>query len=314
MKRKMTLLFASLFAISAYAQIEYEDDRISNIDLSEDSIEVTTIHDIVKQQQKVSSTHDTEQHFLNVWGRRSYFNFAFNSTTLSPKGAVPTGVDNGRVKDMKTDWGLSIKYGRNYRLHKTPISNVLQFNIDFTGIDLNVNHFKAEGDGRGLYDSRQKMEEKVGYKTNSYFYFPWNMEKYEFNYGMSIGPSITLAPFTSSNSRALNYLKFNFYYHIGYHISLLYVPNDEKADLDETTDKSDDSYKDKEEMADNAKFEWGHGLINSFGLNISWKVIGIGYEYRTSNLKYKAIHTSTFGKDQYEFKSNTNRIYIQLRF
>lgn len=313
MKKKWTILLASLFAFSAYAQNEYEVDRISNIDLSEDSTEVTTITDIVKQQQKVSSTHDIERHYLSVWGRRSYLNIAFNNTKLSPKGAVPTGVENGTVKEMKTDWGVSLQYGRNYRLHKRPISNLLQFYIDYTGIDLNVNHYKAEGNGKGLYDSRNKIEIKEGYKTDSYFYFPWNMEKYEFNFGMSLGPSLTLAPFTSSNSRGMHYLKFNFYYHIGYHISLLYIPNDADADLNDATDKSSSDYKNKEDMADNLKMQWGHGLINSFGLNISWKAIGVGYEYRSAKLKYKSMNKSSYGSDKYDFNSSTNRVYLQFR-
>ncbi len=314
MKKRTILLLACLFALSAHAQIEHKDDHIPDLDLSEDSMEVTTLQDIVKQQQKVSSTHDTERHFLEVWDRRSYFNFTFNSTTLSPKGTIPSGVENGTVRDMKTDWGASIQYGRNYRLHKMPISNILQFYFDFTGIDLNVNHYKAEGNGRGIYDSRQTIEVKDGYKTNTYYYYPWNMEKYEFNFGMSLGPSLTLAPFTSTSSRGLHYLKFNFYYHIGYHISFLYSPNDQDADLNEAKEKSDPNYKGKDEMADNLKMQWGHGLINSFGVNVSWKVIGIGYEYRSASLKYKAMNTSTFGKDKYDFKASTNRVYLQLRF
>ena len=59
MKRKI-LLLASLFAFSAYAQDVNEDERMANIDWSEDSTDVTTIQDIIKQQQKVSLF----QHYL----------------------------------------------------------------------------------------------------------------------------------------------------------------------------------------------------------------------------------------------------------
>ncbi len=313
MKKRLTLFMACFFAIQAFAQTENEDNRTANIDWTEDSTEVITIKDIVNQQQKVSVSHDIERHFLDVWGRRSYLNVSYNSTTLSPKGTVPTGVNNGTVKDMKSDWGLSLQYGRSYRLHKTPVSNILQFCIDYTGIDLNVNHFKSVGDPKGLYDSRNKIEVKQDYKTTSYFYTPWNMEKYEFNFGMSLGPSVTIAPFTSSDNRGLHYLKFNAFYHIGYHISLLYMPNDKDADLNDGSDITYTSKKDKEDMAENLKMEWGHGLIHSFGFNISWKVIGIGYEYRMASLKYKSMNTSSYGSEKYDFKSSTNRIYIQFR-
>lgn len=305
MSKRLIFLMASLFTISAYAQIE--DERIAEIDWTEDSTEVTTIHDIVKQQQIVSLNNSAERHFSDVWGRRSYINFAYNTATLSPKGTVRTGINNGTVKDMSSNWGVSFQYGRSYRLHKLPISNILQFCIDFTGIDLNVNHFKSVGD-KPLYDSRQIEIKDDGYN----YYTPWNMEKYDFNYGMSVGPSLTIAPFVSVSQKELHYLKFQLYYHIGYHVSFLYMPNDKSADMNDA-DPDDEEYKYKQEMADNFKMDWGHGLINSFGLNVSWKFIGIGYEYRTANLKYKAINTGQYGDDKYEFSNSISRVYLQLR-
>ena len=305
MSKRLIFLMASLFTISAYAQIE--DERIAEIDWTEDSTEVTTIQDIVKQQQIVSLNNSAERHFSDVWGRRSYINFAYNTATLSPKGTVRTGINNGTVKDMSSDWGVSFQYGRSYRLHKLPISNILQFCIDFTGIDLNVNHFKSVGD-KPLYDSRQIEIKDDGYN----YYTPWNMEKYDFNYGMSVGPSLTIAPFVSVSQKELHYLKFQLYYHIGYHVSFLYMPNDKSADMNDA-DPDDEEYKYKHEMADNFKMDWGHGLINSFGLNVSWKFIGIGYEYRTANLKYKAINTGQYGDDKYEFSNSISRVYLQLR-
>lgn len=305
MSKRLIFLMASLFTISAYAQIE--DERIAEIDWTEDSTEVTTIQDIVKQQQIVSLNNSAERHFSDVWGRRSYINFAYNTATLSPKGTVRTGINNGTVKDMSSDWGVSFQYGRSYRLHKLPISNILQFCIDFTGIDLNVNHFKSVGD-KPLYDSRQIEIKDDGYN----YYTPWNMEKYDFNYGMSVGPSLTIAPFVSVSQKELHYLKFQLYYHIGYHVSFLYMPNDKSADMNDA-DPDDEEYKYKQEMADNFKMDWGHGLINSFGLNVSWKFIGIGYEYRTANLKYKAINTGQYGDDKYEFSNSISRVYLQLR-
>ena len=313
MSKRLIFLMASLFTISAYAQIE--DERIAEIDWTEDSTEVTTIQDIVKQQQIVSLNNSAERHFSDVWGRRSYINFAYNTATLSPKGTVLTGINNGTVKDMSSDWGVSFQYGRSYRLHKLPISNILQFCIDFTGIDLNVNHCKNVGE-KTLYDSRQIVTKD---NDEYYYYTPWNMEKYDFNYGMSIGPSLTLAPFTSVSQKELHYLKFQLYYHIGYHVSFLYMPNDKEADMNDAKQQYDDAgqiikeYRYKQEMADNFKMDWGHGLINSFGLNVSWKFIGIGYEYRTANLKYKAINTGQYGDDKYEFSNSISRVYLQLR-
>lgn len=306
MKRKFILFLSCLFSFLAFAQVEDENKTVS-IDWKEDSTEITTINDIIKVQQQLTSRSDTEKHFSSVWGRRGYFNFSYNNTKLSPKGTIETGVpdiNGGVVPDFKSDWGASIQYGRSYRLHKKPIANVALFNIDYTGIDFNVNHFKAEGDGPYFYDSSKKFTKD----NNSYYYTPWNMEKYEANYGMSLGPSLTVAPFNLTNSKALHFIKFNVFFHIGYHVSVLYMPNDKKADAN--TDENDEDHK---AMESNLKLDWGHGLITSFGFNVSWKAIGIGYEMRNGNIKYKAANTGDFGKNEYEFKSATNRVYLQIR-
>ena len=311
MKRKFLTLAACLFAMMTFAQVENEDSRLANIDWKEDSTEVTTINDIINVQQELTSFNATGKHFQQVWAYRSYVNFSYNTTTLSPKETINTGfsdVNRGIVPEFKSDWGASLQVGRSYRLHKKPIANVAQFNIDYTGIDLNVNHYKAE-EGQYLYDSSVKntKTDEAG-KETEYYNMPWNLEKYEANYGMTLGPSLTLAPFTYINVPALHHLKFNVFYHIGYHVSVLYMPNDDKAD--KNTDTKDE---DHETMADNMKFQLGHGMINSFGVNMSWKAIGVGYEHRSGKLKYQSLNTKDFGKDKYDFNATTNRVYIQIR-
>lgn len=308
MKRKFLTLAACLFAVMAFAQQDFEDSRLFNIDWKEDSTEITTINDIINVQQELTSFTAKEKHFGKVWSYRGYFNISYNNSTLSPKEPILTGVPNlngGYVPEFKTDWGVSLQRGRNYRLHKKAIANVAQFNIDYTWIDLNFNHFKAEG-SKDLYDSSQKTTYKDDDSEVECYYTPWNLEKYEANYGMSIGPSLTLAPFTYINVPALHFLKFNIYYHIGYHVSVLYMINDKEADANQEGG-------DYKTMADNLKLDLGHGIINSFGVNMSWKAIGIGYEHRTGKLKYQSLTTSDFGKDKYDFNSTTNRVYIQIR-
>ena len=316
MKRRIIFILTCLLSTAVFAQVENDDNKVV-IDWSEDSTDITTIQDIIKVQQQVTNRNVTEQHFADVWGRRGYFNFSYNTTKLSPKGNYPNGLDNGFVGELKSNWGASIQYGRSYRLHKKPIGNVALFNIDYTGIDLNVNHFEAinpvvKNEKEYYYDSR-KSHSGTGDKASETFYdLPWNMEKYEVNYGMSLGPSLTLAPFNLVNGKGLHYIKFNVFYHIGYNVSMIYSPNDKKLDLNQSTDAAYDSGK-FEAMESNLKMSWGHGMMQSFGFNVSWKAIGIGFEHRTSTLKYKALNTSDFGNNEYEFSAATNRISLQIR-
>lgn len=305
MKRKLIFILTCLLSTAVFAQVENDDNKVV-IDWSEDSTDITTIQDIIKVQQQVTNRNVTEQHFADVWGRRGYFNFSYNTTKLSPKGNYPNGLDDDNVGELKSNWGASIQYGRSYRLHKKPIGNVALFNIDYTGIDLNVNHFEAIGNGTYKYNSSIKHTETEDGKASEYYNLPWNMEKYEVNYGMTLGPSLTLAPFNLLSGNGLHYIKFNVFYHIGYNISMIYSPNDKKLDENQ-------SGEDFQAMESNLKMAWGHGMMQSFGFNISWKAIGIGFEHRSSTIKYKAMNTKDFGKNEYEFSSATNRISLQIR-
>lgn len=311
MKKKVTLFLFSMFAFAASAQTDNMDQRLTNIYTPEDTAVITTINDIINVQQEVTSRNTSIKHFADVWSRQSYVNLSFNKATLTPDQDISTGVsyNDGLVPEFKSDWGASIQVGRSYKLHKKTIANMLLFNIDWTYIDFGVNHFKSESDGKNLYNSLDKhtLMDDDGVPTD-YYRIPWNLQKYEVNYGMGVGPSITLAPFNSIDSPGLHYVKLNLYYHIGYHVSLLYMVNDKKADANQNT--SSEEY---DKMKDNLKLSLGHGLTHSFGVNLTWKFIGLGYEHRSAKLKYKSLSTSDFGDEKYDFKAATNRFYIQFR-
>lgn len=305
MNRKYTLALALAIALTASAQ--QETPATADIDWSEDSTEIVTIADIIKVQQRQTSRYATESHFEKVWGRRSFVNLSYNTGKLTPKNTMNTGMEtlhNGLVAPMTSDWGAALQYGRSYRLHKKPIANIACFCVDYTGIDLGVNHYKAEGNGKMLFDSSKQFK---GADGDDYFFTPWNLEKYEVSYAMTLGPSVTIAPFTLTNSRGLHYLKVNAYYHIGYHASLLFMSGDDDNDVNQ----SDKAMRDKMDNA--TKIDWGHGLTHSFGVGLSWKAIGVGYEHRARTLNYKSMATSVFGKEKYKFDVADNRVYLQIR-
>ena len=310
MKKKMIVSFVCLYALTSVAQTGGGDYRKENIFWAEDTTEVTTIDDIIRTQQEVTSRNSIVSHFEDVWSRQGYVNISFNSTSLSPDNTIETGVpslNNGKVPEFKSNWGVSIQLGRDYRLHKKPISNILQFYIDYNYIDFSVNHFRAEGNGDRLYNSGKMFKEQADSK-DSVFFLPWNLQKYEASFGMSLGPALTIAPFTYVKSKSLHYLHFNMYYRIGYHASILYMPNDKDADINQNSKSQ--GY---EKMSDNVKLCWGHGMTHSFGFSASWKSIGIGYEHRSSKAKYKAVSSKDFGSQSYDFSSSNNRIFIQFR-
>lgn len=309
MKKKLLAILAISFPLTAFATQETSAGSALSEEEVQDSLDVITIDDIIKEQQETTTRNSIARHYSDVWARRSYFNLSFNKSHLQPKGDFQTGIGDNIMGDVRSNWGISLQYGRNYRLHKKPIGNVLQFYIDYTGIDLSFSHYETAGDGKNIYDSSKlyTVSDEDG-STDSYYYIPWNLEKYEGSYGMSIGPSMTLAPFTYTNSNGLHYLKFNMYFRIGYQASILYMVNDKSADVNQG--KGSTGYK---EMGENLKMNWGHGVLTSFGFSMTWKAIGIGYEHRVAHNRYKSFSPSDFGDDTYKFKTSTNRIYISFR-
>ena len=132
---------------------------------------------------------------------------------------------------------------------------------------------------------------------------------------MMLGPSVTFAPFTMlEDLPALHFLKLNIYTHFGYRASVIYMVNDEKADVNYHKNKSNtDAYNDFEAMSNSTKLDWGHGFYWSWGFSVTWKSIGLGYEHNSGQLSYKNIDTSSFSDMSYKFDTSSNRIYISYR-
>ena len=308
MKRTKLTIIAALLPLLAFSQttvVEGTGDQ--SVEPRKDSTEFVSIADIVKAQEDIYMHRNTEKHFSKVWSRRSFFNIGYNSSKLIPKQDITTGLGIGNVQRAKSDFGFSLQYGRSYRLHKKPILNMLQFYIDYTSIDIAFNHYKAADPY--VYDSNHRWTEfdKHG-KESNYYYIPWDLERFEGSYGMSLGPSFTVLPFRYVNNDQLHFLKFNMYFRIGYQASILYMSNND--DLDKNREINSRNF---ETMGESLIMHWGHGLLTSFGLSLTWKGIGIGYEHRVARNRYKSFTTSEFGSNIYKFKTSTDRIFISIR-
>lgn len=288
MKRILLSTLALVCISLCYAQSEVEKALI--IDNAEDTTRVNTITDIIALQEMVSKSNSTEVHFSKVWGRKTFFNLGYNmSGNLNPKDDIELGYEGeGAPKyapEFKIKWGAMLQLGHSYTLHKGAIANIFQINLDYTYIDLNINHYEAEPYAH-LYDINDKS------------HLPWAANKYDLTYGMTLGPSITLAPFTLLKINHLHFLKFNVYYHLGYHAGLLLM--DQKADGAKNGINFD-------------YLSWGHGLSKTFGLSLSWKTIGIGWETRTYSPTYKKL-SGEESDHKYKFNNVSNRIYLSIRY
>lgn len=318
MKKFIYFLMALATAIPASAQGSQDLIVSKVLDQAEDTTQVVTINDIIDIQERVNSLNSTSDHFRKVWSRTSYFNIGWNDMTLKPKENYCAGLEqNQYVGEFKSDWGLSLTLGHNYKLHRKPIANIVQINLDYTYINLNANHFKREP-GKYLFDS------SLTNPATGDNYLPWNLEKFEANFSMELGPSVTVAPFTYIDVPGLHFLKLNGYFHVGYEVSgILYMKgkdfakpakneNDEAGNSPMATRAFGNSGGDV--VSDATNINLGHGLTKTFGLNLSWKAISVGFEKRTANVKYQSVEPSLYGKQKYKFDNSNTRLYLQIRY
>ena len=153
MKFKAFIIAASM-ACACTAQAQ-DINSIPNLDLEEDSTGVASVSDIVKMQQEVLSNKQAGKHFQNVWKRRSFFNMSWTESKMK--------CDDKTIGEFKSDWGVTLQSGTNYRLHKKPIAKMINIALDYSWLNLNVNHIKAEDpksekgiEGKYLYNSTDR--------------------------------------------------------------------------------------------------------------------------------------------------------------
>ena len=296
--RKLCLSVLTLFFTGvSFAQEDYYSSEFE----PSDSIEFSSLESIINSQSLLYSRDYTDNHYRSIWRRNTFFNISTNSTTFSSDN-LPTASGTTNLTDEYTnEFGVGLQWGHTYNFHRKPIGGVVFFGLDYSWMDLNVNRYLAKAAPSGYESGKNPVP------------MPWHNNKWTADYGMSLGPSLTLYPFTPLHKKALDNIRLQVYYHIGYSASMAFI--------DDVLNPNDDDDDTGLEMA------WGHGMFTSFGVNLTWKFIGFGYEARTgSDYKYEYLGkdfkyqtTGSYRDEPKEtistnFKQTTNRVYIQFRF
>ena len=305
MKKKIILsAFALMCAVFSYAQGSItSDDEPGNID--EDTTSVSSLDEIVKTQEMVYTKKFRDNVVKSVWKRKSSFSIAYTTTNLegdlrmyNPKidAYEPEPVN----QKFKNDWGVTMKIATTVRFHKRPIADIVSFGLDYSLLDLSVNHYK-ELEGDKLYKSSETWTENINGKIRNPHYIPWGLQMYNFTYGMNLGPSIGIAPFARFKNPQLAHLRLHLYFNVGYRASLLLMKGNDDKDAAQPRD---------EKVKESSKLQWGHGFYTMFGLRMSWKGIGIGYELVNGSQNYKSVETEIYGSRTNKLKESSHRIVL----
>ena len=156
---------------------------------------------------------------------------------------------------------MLINNNKIFYLHNKAIANILKFGIDL-GIDLNyINYAKGHNFKQFEFDTswRPGSDASLIDYTQSY------LGTHQLDFGINIGPSLTVAPFAFT-SASINSLKATLYYHLTPSLSTIFFSQN-----------------------DELKSSWAFNLYQSLGLKLSYKALGIGIEQRFGQGKYKAL-------------------------
>lgn len=310
MKKSFFLLCFACLAQLAIAQTD--NTVVSQLDLEEDTLNVTSLQDIIHTQELVYGKSFRSKVIQGVWKPKKYFTMSYVNHTLNGKQLYlyDTKTKEYQKNDttFKSDWAVSLKRSRTIKFHKRPISDILLLGLEFSAMDISVSHFKKNEGAR--FNSSLTYQGGDEKEKRNYYYMPFGSEMYNLYYGLHIGPSITIAPFAHMKSRGLANIRLQGYFTIGYRAAFSILTKNEKMDVNFVNRDDDDYREDFEKFNDVLKCNWATGLTTTWGLRLNWKRIGIGYEVVKGDLKYKSFSTNIFGKAGYQFSETSQRVSL----
>ena len=241
--------------------------------------------DSLQQQLNVFQTKEEKrsqaEYDDKIWVRKKYFTIGYVSQKLTNK-------DLGY--DRKSQFGASLTYGRTYYLHKSAIAHILKIGLDWTRLSANFVKYKTDDltevstleSDYGDYD-----DDNASGKDNVY----------QLDLGMGIGPSLNFAPFYSVG-HGLQHLKLHTYFHVTPSYSLLI----------ENTDGDTECHH-------------GYTTFYNFGIDVAYKAISLGYEYRWGNSKFNSLSLAYDEEEgegiktgKQKFKFGTSTVYLRFNF
>jgi len=274
MRKFFLTLSLSLAVGFAFAQTETTNASIAaKVDSLQQQLNVLQ----TKEEKRSQAEYDDK-----IWARKKYVTIGYMSQKLTNKDLE---------YDRKSQFGVSLAYGRTYYLHKSAIAHILKIGLDWTRLNATFVKYKTDD----LTEVNTLESNYGGYGDDDYSSDKDNV--YQLDLGMGIGPSLNFAPFYSVG-HGLQHLKLHTYFHVTPSYSLLI----------ESTDGD-------------TEYHHGYTTFYNFGIDVAYKAISLGYEYRWGNSKFNSLSMSYdeeegegIKTDKQKFKFGTSTIYLRFNF
>lgn len=240
MKKIVNLIIALVLPLGIYAQ----ENAVNNDDSSKIDSLTQVANDLSAQLQEAKKAELNDA----IWKNRSkYFYISYMDQTLTEQEA--------EGMEWKSDFGVSLGYGKTFYLHKKPLFNIIKFGLDF-GIDLSYAKYSEPDEIAEL--SEDDGEETLSYPTEpQYEEEELDLGAHQIEGGLHIGPSITINP--------VHHLKVSGYFH--------FIPSYSGIII-------------------NDEFNSSYVTNFAFGGAIAYKAISVGVESRWGKAKYDSYYVN----------------------
>ena len=294
MMKPLFLIFASLAYPALTATAQYIDPEAEDADSVSVEQVVPEPEPSATEEPKPALNSDQLQ---KRWNRKKCWNIGYSVPTLERR--------DGTFMDWEADYAVSVKNVRSLYFHKKPLGGMVKIGLDyilldFTDSKLQLKHIEgvAAGEGTSLPSAPSAPSVSDGFDeivsedpSGSIFdLLGFNLGMHKLDQTFSVGPRITVNP--------IDHLMVGVYFHGGFTLSGIF---------------------------ENDNFSYGFGHTLASGLCVSYKVIGVGFEYLWGKVKYNQIDfeeidgdnlsfSEMFSSESFSLKHKGPKFYVSFRF
>ncbi len=295
MVKYLSLLFAALVFPAFTATAQYIDPEAEDVD----SVAVEVVEELPTVVEEPKSEINYDQ-LEKRWNRKKCWNIGYSVPTLERR--------DGTFMDWEADYAVSVKNVRSLYFHKKPLGGMVKIGLDYSLLDftyskLQLKHIEgvAAGEDTSLPSDPSApsapsvsdgFDEIVSEDPSGSIFdiLGFNLGMHKLDQTFSVGPRITVNP--------IDHLMVGVYFHGGFTLSGIF---------------------------ENDNFSYGFGHTLASGLCVSYKVIGVGFEYLWGKVKYNQIDfeeidgdnlsfSEMFSSESFSLKHKGPKFYVSFRF
>ena len=292
MVKYLSLLFAALAFPAFTATAQYIDPEAEDVD----SVAVEVVEELPTVVEEPKSEINYDQ-LEKRWNRRKCWNIGYSVPTLERR--------DGTFMDWEADYAVSVKNVRSLYFHKKPLGGMVKIGLDYSLLDityskLQLKHIEgvAAGEDTSFPSDPSAPSVSDGFDEivsedpsgSVLDLLGFNLGMHKLDQTFSVGPRITVNP--------IDHLMVGVYFHGGFTLSGIF---------------------------ENDNFSYGFGHTLASGLCVSYKVIGVGFEYLWGKVKYNQIDfeeidgdnlsfSEMFSSESFSLKHKGPKFYVSFRF